>query len=77
MNFNKYNVILATWNMDKDGSWLINKRGGMPMESLRGSQGGNGLWVLIQTHIFEFYHHLGKPSIFVWVYEGQIIEDLS
>jgi hypothetical protein len=50
--------------MDRDGGLSIQKRGGIPRDIPRGVQRGNNLCVLIQTHISEFYYHLGKNSNF-------------
>jgi hypothetical protein len=59
-------VISVAGNMNRDGGSLIHKiyRERMPMECLRGDKGGNGLLVLIQNHIFEFFYYLRKPYIF-------------
>jgi hypothetical protein len=38
-DFNKYNVIPTTRNMDIDGGRLIHKRKRRPRECLRGAQG--------------------------------------
>jgi len=46
--------------MDRDGGRLIHKREGMPIESPRGVQRGDTLWVLMQTHISYFCYHFGK-----------------